>query len=208
MFLTVSLHASCISYTGKAFDADCFGCLNAVGCYYCPGEGTCQNSNLYKSDNKDLICTKQNDFWKGGRDDPDVKCIGPKSPSLDPLASANEWAFEMIRVNEVWPTYTGTGVVIRINDDGVDVDNLDFTDRFSLEGSCSSYLPIDEPGNDHGTKVAGILAGNRDNKHCAVGIAYGSTFSSCNVFERGINFGQLNEKLDTFDISQNSIGLP
>jgi len=44
------------NYHCRAFDADCFGCLNAVGCYYCSGDATCQNSELYQSDATRLSC--------------------------------------------------------------------------------------------------------------------------------------------------------
>lgn len=92
----------------------------------------------------------------------------------------------MINVIDVWKEgYTGKGVTIRINDDGVDVDNKEFFDRFDdIENSCEQYLPQDttsDKPDDHGTVVAGIILGNASNEHCAVGIAYGAKFSSCDV---------------------------
>ena len=127
----------------------------------------------------------------------------------DPLASANDWAYEMIHIKDVWNKgYKGTGVRIRINDAGVDVsNNPDFENRFDLENSCVRYEPQTRT-ETHGTKIAGIVAANKDNGHCAVGIAHGSTFSSCNVYPGTVAdlTDALTFKLEGFDISQNSIG--
>mmetsp|Transcript_13166 Transcript_13166/g.27235 ORF Transcript_13166/g.27235 Transcript_13166/m.27235 type:complete len:146 (-) Transcript_13166:199-636(-) len=123
---------------------------------------------------------------------------------------ANQWMYEMINVIDVWREgYTGEGVTIRINDDGVDIDNEEFVDRFDdVTNSCNEYLPNDPTSdNDHGTIVAGIILGNADNGHCAVGIAYKAKFSSCDVFNNPLSRAEILEyKIDTFDISQNSWG--
>lgn len=145
----------------------------------------------------------------GGRDDPGL-CISSDSMTEDPLSFANNWAYEMINVDKVWSklSYTGKGVRIRINDDGVDADNKDFEGRFDQANSCDNFKPLEGDNDGHGTKVAGIVAGNANNAHCAAGIAYESTFSSCNLFSGKIAFQTLDAKLESFDISQNSIGLP
>ena len=117
----------------------------------------------------------------------------------------------MINVIDVWETYglRGEGIKIRINDEGVDINNLEFSDRFDLDNSCESYLPEND-SMDHGTIVAGIVVGNADNDACAAGIAHKATFSSCNIFPDP----KPNEFLDggqegvEFDISQNSLGIP
>jgi subtilisin family serine protease len=113
----------------------------------------------------------------------------------------------MINVDKVWKEYTGKGVRIRINDDGVDINNEDFEGRFDEASSCDDYLPVDGEGEGHGTKVAGIIAGNANNGKCAAGIAYESTFSSCNLFGGNYSYQSLDDKLELFDISSNSIGL-
>ena len=189
-----------------AFKADCFGCLNAKGCYYCPGDATCQNSDLYKSENRVLSCNEAGDFWLGGRDNPDDFCIAPDSITQDPLASANDWAYKMINVDQVWPNYTGKGIRIRMNDNGVDINNPEFEGKFDVANSCSNFANAGT--DDHGTKVAGILVGNANNGHCAAGIAYDATLSACNFFGEGILYSDLVFKLESFDISQNAIQLP
>jgi subtilisin family serine protease len=115
----------------------------------------------------------------------------------------------MINVDQVWSDgITGKGISIRINDDGVDIDNQEFDGRFDEANSCDRFRPTAGDDDGHGTAVAGIVAGNANNVHCAAGIAYDSTFSACNAFVGGISFQNLNSKLESFDISQNSIGQP
>ena len=50
--------------------------------------------------------------------------------------------------------------------------------------------------------------GTANNDFCSAGIAYAATFSACNFFAPGVPYSQLAYKVDTFDISQNSIGSP
>ena len=201
-----------IIVTGQQFNADCYGCINAKGCYYCPGDGTCMNSNQYTSPNKVSTCTDiDNDYLSSLFGDSPDSCIPSDAFTQDPLYEGSQWMFEMINVIDVWETYglTGKGVTIRINDDGVYVDNLEFSDRFDdRENSCVDYLPDNLSGDSHGTAVTGIILGNANNDLCSVGIAHEATFSSCNFFTSGSLSSLMAHKLETFDISQNSIGLP
>ncbi len=112
----------------------------------------------------------------------------------------------MINVDQVWPEYTGEGISIRINDLGVDPNNDDFEGRFDEANSCANFGPAENPDgllDSHGTRVAGIIAANANNNFCAAGIAYDSTFTSCNVI--GLSYQDFNEKIESIDISQNSI---
>ena len=115
--------------------------------------------------------------------------------------------YKMINVDKVWQMqYTGQGVTIRINDLGVDPNNSDFEGRFDQVNSCDSFAPlVDAEGNpdSHGTKVAGIAVANANNGHCAAGIAYGATFTSCNI--QSLSFQEYNKKIESIDISQNSV---
>jgi len=175
---------------------------------------------LYQSSNKILSCTKPEQYVLGGagNDNKDV-CIPPNAPTEDPLSMANDWAYKMINVLPVWNNlkYTGKGIHIRINDDGVDVDNKEFNDgvgfngvgpKFDQAASCEQWKPLPGSGKGHGTAVAGIAVANANNDHCAAGIAYNSAFSSCNFFVPQVPFTLLTYKLQSFDISQNSIGSP
>lgn len=35
------------NYLCTQYDSDCTGCLSAVGCFWCPGDATCNNSPYY-----------------------------------------------------------------------------------------------------------------------------------------------------------------
>ena len=192
--------------------------MGAKGCYYCPGDATCQNSNLYTSQNKVLSCNTPDDYWSGGIGgvNPATQaCVSPDSVTQDPLEYANRWAHDMINVVPVWQElgYTGKGIVVRINDDGLDPSNPEFEGKFSAANSCPRWQPsfAEDPTFDdgaHGTAVAGIAVGNAGNDYCAAGIAYGASFSACNMFAMDAPLSNLVYKVETFDISQNSFGLP
>ena len=130
--------------------------------------------------------------------------------SGDPLSGLNNWAYDMINLYPVWDDgYTGEGIKIRVNDDGVEVDHDEFEGRFDvLENSCDwedrFYKPT--PGDSHGTKVAGIVLANAGNENCALGIAPEAKFSSCNIFAGYNIFSMLSHKPESYDISQNSWG--
>lgn len=145
-------------------------------------------------------------------DTPD-SCIADDSYTKDPLYTGSKWMFDMIEVQEVWETYelTGKGVRVRINDDGVFIENKEFEGRFDdVENSCAEYHSNQSASleDGHGTAVAGIIVGNANNNQCSSGIAPEAKFSSCNFFAWGVPYSSLAYKLETFDISQNSIGMP
>ena len=118
----------------------------------------------------------------------------------------------MINILPVWERgYFGEGIRIRINDDGMNTGHSEFEGRFDQEGSCEVAGPSGNFfGNEgmHGTNVAGIAAGGSDDGGCSAGIAPRATLSSCNIFYylEDEDFSTLSEKLDSFDISQNSWG--
>jgi len=130
----------------------------------------------------------------------------------DPLDGANAWMYEMIDLKTVWNTLkiTGKGIKIRINDDGVDIDSQDLqgNQKFDEQNSCVKWRPNTSDKDGHGTMVAGIIVGNANNDFCSAGIAYDATFSACNFFAPGVPYSNLAYKVETFDISQNSIGSP
>jgi subtilisin family serine protease len=154
----------------------------------------------------------------------------------DPLAAANHWAYEMIRISSVWEQgITGRGVRIRVNDDGVDAYHSEFQGRFDWNASCEhsqAYPSSDtatarlngssssgtnpsfaaQPIRDtHGTSCASIAAGAGNNGACAVGIAPGATLSSCKIVsDDGELISDYPQSLSRFvsrhDISSNSFG--
>ena len=78
-----------------------------------------------------------------------------------------------IRVEEVWPTYTGSGINVAVVDDGMYYWHEDLTDNV-LTSFNHNYDPdltdIYHPFEDHGTAVAGLIAA-KDNSLGMRGVA-------------------------------------
>ena len=78
-----------------------------------------------------------------------------------------------IRVEEVWPTYTGSGINVAVVDDGMHYGHEDLTDNV-LTALNHNYDPdqtdIYHPFEDHGTAVAGLIAA-KDNSLGMRGVA-------------------------------------
>lgn len=108
----------------------------------------------------------------------------------------------------------GSGIGIRINDDGVDADHPDLSSNFDINSSCTNYLPqIMNSKNGHGTACASLAAATGGNDVCSVGVAPGATLSACRVFDdEGADFFAfygypfLTENMENMDISSNSYG--
>ena len=104
-------------------------------------------------------------------------CVDPDAPPMsDPYYPDAAWYLEAIRIPEAWAAgYTGAGVQILINDDGVDNTHPDLA-KLDLANSCGVYAPCDS--DSHGTKCAAIAAGDA-NSACGVGAAPGAGLASC-----------------------------
>ena len=78
-----------------------------------------------------------------------------------------------IRVEEVWPTYTGSDINVAVVDDGMHYRHKDLTDNV-LTSFNHNYDPdltdIYHPFEDHGTAVAGLIAA-KDNSLGMRGVA-------------------------------------
>jgi Subtilase family len=165
----------------NSYKLDCASCV-ANGCFYCPADGSCKLGSL-GADVLAIIqslvtakvppCTDQDDWVQ-------TCATNPANVFTDPLYSAQQWAYQMMRVESVWREgYTGKGVIIRVNDpDGVDVEHPELATNFNKNASCPEYLPR-ENNATHGTAVASLAVGGSNNTQCAVGIAPGATLSAC-----------------------------
>lgn len=111
-----------------------------------------------------------------------------ETKTLDPKWN-NSWQLNgdelpSMNIIEAWDSgYTGKGIVIAILDDGfqtnhsdldANVDTVNSIDIFNISGDTSS-------GSSHATQVAGLLAAERDNDVCSVGVAYQSKILSVKV---------------------------
>jgi subtilisin-like proprotein convertase family protein len=85
-----------------------------------------------------------------------------------------------INVVQVWPDYTGQGIVIAVFDDGVDHTHPDLTANYLTDLSRDLILNI--PGalpvsldDDHGTSVAGLIGASANNGIGGVGVAWNAS---------------------------------
>ena len=91
-----------------------------------------------------------------------------------------------IRVEEVWPTYTGSGINVAVVDGGMHYQHEDLTDNV-LTAFNHNYIPgltdIYHPFANHGTAVAGLIAA-KDNSLGMRGVAPGAKIYGYNLLER------------------------
>ncbi|KAL3909587.1 MAG: hypothetical protein SGILL_008030, partial [Bacillariaceae sp.] len=113
----------------------------------------------------------------------------------------------MVKIPEVWEQgIFGTGIRVRVNDDGMDRDNPHWSDRFDEDASCESGQEMAST-RQHGTSVASIIgASNINDNTCTVGIVPGVMLSSCYALSPDESF--LGYKIDEIDISSNSFERP
>ena len=71
-----------------------------------------------------------------------------------------------INVEEAWVTTMGEGITVRVVDDGVNGEHVDLSDNFT---SYAGDVGIGR-GDEHGTRVAGVIAA-RDNDQGGRGVA-------------------------------------
>ena len=119
-----------------------------------------------------------------------------------------------IRVEEVWPTYTGSGINVAVVDDGMHYQHEDLTDNV-LTSSNHNYDPditdttdIYHPFEDHGTAVAGLIAA-KDNSLGMRGVAPGVNLYGYNylVYDTDANEADaMSRNAATTAISNNSWG--
>lgn len=125
----------------------------------------------------------------------------------DPRYDEEKWVFDMINIIPVWELgYFGSGIRVRINDNGVQADHPEFENRFDWGASCEENVEPSDNSDYHGTAVASIVAASGDNGECAVGIAPKASLSACNALTPSESF--LGYKVDAMDISQNSYDRP
>ncbi len=99
-----------------------------------------------------------------------------------------------IRVEEVWPTYTGSGINVAVVDDGMHYRHEDLTDNV-LTTLNHNYDPdltdIYHPFEDHGTAVAGLIAA-KDNSLGMRGVAPGAKIYGYNLILNSTTFTDKN----------------
>ncbi|XP_076095778.1 proprotein convertase subtilisin/kexin type 6-like [Mytilus galloprovincialis] len=122
-----------------------------------------------------------------------------------------------MQINEAWNYgYTGRGIKIAVIDDGVQTDHLDLVSNVDTVNDYDyvddDYNPMPPYGSSHGTKVAGLIAAEKDNNECIVGVAHHSSIVGVRLLgSRGLTDSEeaqaLNHHLNEIDIYSNSWGL-
>ena len=140
--------------------------------------------------------------------DTGASCPARDDPVEDPYYEAAAWYLEAIRAPDAWAAgYTGAGVQIFMNDNGVDNTHPDLA-KLDVANSCDVYAP--SGWDAHGTVCASLAAGDA-NSHCGVGAAPGAGIASCTIM--GANLASesydgsfISKNHDVNDISSNSWG--
>ena len=116
-----------------------------------------------------------------------------------------------IRVEEVWPTYTGYGITVVVVDDGMQYTHEDLTDNVHAP-SNHNYDPdqtdIYNYFEDHGTAVAGLIAA-KDNSLGVRGVAPEATIYGYNYLVEQTDANEANamsRNAATTAVSNNSWG--
>ncbi|XP_071165979.1 proprotein convertase subtilisin/kexin type 4-like [Mytilus edulis] len=89
--------------------------------------------------------------------------------------------YPSMNVHKAWEAgYTGSDVVIAIVDDGIQTNhpdlrnNVDTVNDYDYISSDSNPFPTFS-SDSHGTHIAGLIAAERDNGECVVGVAYNAS---------------------------------
>lgn len=134
----------------------------------------------------------------------------------DPLY-AQQWHFALIGdIETIWDEFTGDGVQVGVFDDGIEINhpdlaaNYDASLHFTFNGT--TYVPTPLSGQDgHGTSCAGIIGAVEGNGQGGVGVAFGVTLTSVNIFDPRLSANNAIEEASmlwaaNFDIMSNSWG--
>ncbi|VDI61786.1 minor extracellular serine protease Vpr, partial [Mytilus galloprovincialis] len=121
-----------------------------------------------------------------------------------------------MQINEAWNSgYTGRGIKIAILDDGLQTNHLDLVSNVDKVNDYDyiddDYNPMPPYGSSHGTKVAGLIAAEKDNNKCIVGVAHHSSIVGVRLLgRRGLTDSEeaqaLNHHINEIDIYSNSWG--
>jgi len=133
---------------------------------------------------------------------------------LKNTGQTNGLSGEDVNVTSTWDTYSGSGVVISVVDDGLDHSHSDLSPHYSPLLSYDWCDDDDDPSpsnwNGHGTAVAGVAAAVGDNSLDVIGVAFnatiaGSTLIACSTGD-SLEAEALSFENEDIDIYTNSWG--
>ena len=148
---------------------------------------------------------------------------GSISAKEDPLIDY-QWYLDAAKVKEAWSISNGSGVLVAINDSGVQLDHEDLAEN--MQTSINVFLPQDHPNktrhypaamkltmrfespcNSHGTAVAGIIGAVANNSRGIAGIAYGSKMTATDLGNFDIGLTPSEVLIDTFTHNLSSVAV-
>ena len=119
------------------------------------------------------------------------------SPRTDDPLFSQQWAFEAVDYQSVWPTTDGTGVKVAVLDTGVRWDHQDLVGNVDDGADCHTADTSDDcatgthaggtDGLGHGTHVAGIIAVDAENGLGIEGVAPGAHILPVSVLDSSGN---------------------
>ncbi|CAB4056797.1 PCSK5 [Lepeophtheirus salmonis] len=108
--------------------------------------------------------------------------------------------FDM-NVKPAWKRgYSGTGVVVTILDDGIQMNHPDLISNYDplastdINDNDADPMPQDNGNNKHGTRCAGEVAASANNGVCGVGIAYNASIGGVRMLDGVVNDAKTMEK--------------
>lgn len=131
--------------------------------------------------------------------------------------SLQDGGFASANFEGAWAYATGKGVLVGLVDQGVNYTHLDLSNNYATEldydprddVSAMDAMP-DDPNQQHGTEVAGIVAGSIDNTIGTIGAASGATITASYIrYGSNVDMGELANVLSQvsqFDVANNSWG--
>ncbi|KAL3861844.1 hypothetical protein ACJMK2_007858 [Sinanodonta woodiana] len=121
-----------------------------------------------------------------------------------------------MKIQEAWNLgYNGSGVVIAVVDEGVEITHTDLIANM-YSGYHYDYVDNDNnpdpaDGNDHGTRISGLIAAEANNNECVVGVAYRSKVIGVRLLSDSgatdlMEYQSLSHRRSIVDIYSNSWG--
>ncbi|XP_013405184.1 furin [Lingula anatina] len=110
----------------------------------------------------------------------------------DPEWPQQEWYLgsgSSMHISEAWGQgYTGQGVTVVVNDDGLDIEHPDIKENYdpdiswNLIDNDKNMSPPE--GRSHGTHCAGVVAATANNSVCGTGVAYNAKIGAIKFFNK------------------------
>jgi len=121
---------------------------------------------------------------------PNVEAVEPNyvinrsATASDPYYT-RQWYHQVIGVEDAWDVTTGSSeVVVAIIDDGLDINHQEFKNRIIAPYDVVLDSKLKITAGEHGTHVAGIIAGSINNSYGGAGVAPNVKIMPINVFDR------------------------